>query len=71
MDPKHVGLVRFQKYNTTSMTKNTIFFFLGERLQLKKKKKKKVTPKNHSYIYNEKPLTTTLLLFRIVYYNTI
>ena len=49
MDPKHVGLVRFQKYNTTSMTKNTIFFFFfGERLQLKKKKK--VTPKNHSYI---------------------
>ena len=40
MDPKHVGLVRFQKYNTTSMTKNTIFFFFfGERLQLKKKKK--------------------------------
>ena len=39
MDPKHVGLVRFQKYNTPSMTKNTIFFFLGERLQLKKKKK--------------------------------
>ena len=57
MDPKHVGLVRFQKYNTPSMTKNTIFFFfffLGERLQLKKKKKKllqKITPtftmKNH------------------------
>ena len=42
MDPKHVGLVRFQKYNTPSMTKNTIFFFfLGERLQLKKKKRKK------------------------------
>ena len=54
MDPKHVGLVRFQKYNTPSMTKNTIFFFfLGERLQLKKKKKllQKITPtftmKNH------------------------
>ena len=48
MDPKHVGLVRFQKYNTPSMTKNTIFFFffLGERLQLKKKKKKSYSKKS-------------------------
>ena len=56
MDPKHVELVRFQKYNTPSKTKTTIFFFFfffGERLQLKKKKKllQKITPtftmKNH------------------------
>ena len=49
MDPKHVGLVRFQKYNTPSMTKNTIFFFfffLGERLQHKKKKKKSYSKKS-------------------------
>ena len=54
MDPKHVGLVRFQKYNTTSMTKNTIFFFFSEKDYNSKKKKKllqKITPtftmKNH------------------------
>ena len=57
MDPKHVGLVRFQKYNTPSMTKNTIFFFFffwEKDYNSKKKKKKllqKITPtftmKNH------------------------
>ena len=59
MDPKHVGLVRFQKYNTPSMTKNTIFFFFfffGRKITTQKKKKKKkllqkITPtftmKNH------------------------
>ena len=55
MDPKHVGLVRFQKYNTPSMTKNTIFFFffffLGERLQLKKKKKKKKSYSKKSLLH--------------------